>query len=104
MFDLLAVQGILNILLQNHCSNASILRRSPSFTVQLSHVYSTNGKTIALTIRTSGSKVMTLLFNILFRFVIAFNFMAAVTVSSDFGVQKVKSVTVSIVFPSICTK
>ena len=72
MFDLLAVQGILNILLQNHCSNASILQRSPSFMVQLSHVYSTSGKTIALTIWTFGSKAMTLLFNILFRFVMAF--------------------------------
>ena len=69
--------------------------------VQLSHTYRTIGKTIALTIWTFASKVIPLLFNILFRFVIAFNFMAAVTVSSDFGVQKVKSVTVSFVSPSI---
>ena len=70
-FDL-AVQGILNILLQHHCSNASILWHSPSFTVQLSRAYRTSGKTIALTIWTFASKVMTVLFNILFRFVIAF--------------------------------
>ena len=70
-FDLLAVQGILNIILHHHCSKASI-RCSPSFTVQLSHTYRTTGKTIALTIRTFASKVISLLFNILFRFVIAF--------------------------------
>ena len=48
-FDLLAVQGTLKSLLQHHTSNASILRRSAFFTVQLSHPYMTTGKTIALT-------------------------------------------------------
>ena len=71
-FGLLAVQGILNILLHHHCSKASIPWCSPSFTVQLSHTYRTTGKTIALTIWIFASKVMPLLFNILFRFVIAF--------------------------------
>ena len=70
-FYLLVVQGILNIIFHHHCSKASI-RCSPSFMVQLSHTYRTIGKTIALTIRTFASKVIPLLFNILFRFVIAF--------------------------------
>ena len=62
--DLLAVQGNLRSLLQNHSSKASILRRSAFFTVQLSHPYMTTGKTIALTRRTFVGKVMSLLFNI----------------------------------------
>ena len=77
--------------------------------LQLSHLYMTNGKTIALTIQTFISKVMSLLFNILSRFVIAFlprskclNFMAAVTTCSDFGAQEINSVIVSIFYPSIC--
>ena len=59
--DLLAVQRTLKSLLQHHTSKASILQRSAFFTVQLSHPYMTNGKTIALTGRTLVSKVMSLL-------------------------------------------
>ena len=70
--DLLAVQGTLKSLLQHHSSKASILRHSAFFTVQLSHPYMTAGKTIALTRRTFVGKVMSLLFNMLSRLVIAF--------------------------------
>src|SRR5574337_282677 len=69
--DLLAVQGTLKSLLQHHNSKASILQHSAFFTVQLSHPYMTTGKTIALTRRTFVGKVMSLLFNILSRLVIA---------------------------------
>ena len=61
--DLLAVQGTLKSLLQNHSSKASILRHSAFFTVQFSHPYMTTGKTIALTRRTFVGKVMSLFFN-----------------------------------------
>ena len=71
-FDILAVQETLKSLLQHHSSKASILQRSASFMVQLSHPYMTTEKTIALTIWTFVSKVMYLLFNTLSRFVIAF--------------------------------
>ena len=71
-FDLLAVQWTLKSLLQPHSSKASILRHSAFFMVQSSHPYMTTGKTIALTIQTFVSKVMSLLFNKLSRFVIAF--------------------------------
>ena len=67
--DLLAVQGTLKSLLPHHSSKASILRRSAFFTVQLSHPYTTTGKTIALTRWTFVSKVMSLFFNMLSRFV-----------------------------------
>ena len=70
--DLLALQGTLKSLLQHHSSKASILRRSAFFIVQLSHPYMTTGKAIALTRRTFVDKVMSLLFNMLSRFVIAF--------------------------------
>ena len=70
--DFLAIQGTLRSLLQHHSSKASILRRSAFFMVQLSHSYMTTGKTIALTRWTFVSKVMSLLFNTLSRFVIAF--------------------------------
>ena len=70
--DLLAVQGTLKTLLQHHSSKASILWWSAFFTVQLSHPYMTTGKTIALTRRTFVGKVISLLFNILFRLVITF--------------------------------
>ena len=70
--DLLAVQGTLKSLLQQHSSKASILWCSAFFTVQLSHPYSTTGKTIALTRQTFVGKVMFLLFNILSRLVITF--------------------------------
>ena len=70
--DLLAVQGNLKSLLQHHSSKASILRPSAFFKVQLSHAYMTTGKTIALTRRTFVGKVMSLLFNMLSRLVVAF--------------------------------
>ena len=70
--DLFAVQGTLKSLLQHHSSKASILRRSAFFIVQLSHLYMTTGKTIALTVQIFVGKVMSLLFNMLSRFVIAF--------------------------------
>ena len=70
--DLLAVQETLKSLLQHHSSKASILRCSAFFTVQLSHPYMTTGKTTALTRRTFVGKVISLLFNMLFRLVLAF--------------------------------
>ena len=70
--DLLAVQGTLKSLLQHHSSKASILQCSAFFTVQLSHPYMTTGKTIALTRQTFIAKVMSLIFNMLSRLVIAF--------------------------------
>ena len=95
--DLLAVQGTLKSLLQHHSSKALILQHSTFFIVQLSHPYMTTGKTIALTRWTFVSKVMSLLLNMLSRLGITFlprskclNFMAAVTVYSDFGAQENK--------------
>ena len=70
--DLLAVQGTLKSLLQHHNSKASILQCSAFVIVQLLHPYLTTGKTIALIIRTFVGKVMSLVFNTLYRFVIAF--------------------------------
>ena len=70
--DLLAIQGTLKRILQHHSSKASILQCSAFFTVQLSHPYMTIGKTIALTRRNLVDKVMSLLFNMLFRLVITF--------------------------------
>ena len=97
LLDLLAVQGTLKSLLQHHSSKASILRRSAFFTIQLSHPSMTTGKTTALTRRTFVGKVMSLLFNMLSRLVITFlprskhlNFMAAITICSDFGAPKNK--------------
>src|SRR5574342_301938 len=90
--ELLAVQGTLKSLLQHHSSKASILWHSAFFIVQLSHPYMTTGQTIALTRWTFVDKVISLLFNMLSRLVIAclprskegsFNFMAAVTTCSD---------------------
>ena len=83
----------LSSLLQHHSSKASILRCSAFFRVQISHPYMTTGKTIALTKWTLVGKVMSLLLNMLSRLVIifsskeqaSFNFMAAVTICSDFG-------------------
>ena len=66
-FDLLAVQGTLKSLLQHHSSKVSILQCSTFFMIQLSHPYMTTGKTIALTIQTFIGKVMSLLFNTLYR-------------------------------------
>ena len=71
-FDLLAVQGTLKSLLQHHSSKASILQHSAFFMVQLSNPFMTTGKNIALTIQTFVSKVVSLLFNMLSRCVIAF--------------------------------
>ena len=70
--DLLAVQGTLKSLLQHHSSKASILWCSAFFIVQLSHPHTTTGKTIALTRWTFVGKVMSLLFNMLSRLIIAF--------------------------------
>ena len=95
--DLLAVQGTLKSLLQHHSSKASILPHSAFFMVQLSHPYMTTGKTIALTKWTLVGKVMSLLFNVLSRLVIALlprgkplNFMAAVTIHSGLRAQENK--------------
>ena len=71
-FDLLVVQRTLKRLLQHHTSKASILQCSAFFVAHLSQPYMTTGKTIALTRWTSASKIMTLLFNMLSRFVIDF--------------------------------
>ena len=96
-FDLLAAQRTLKSLLQHHGSKASILPCSAFFMVQLSHPDMTTGKTIALTRWTFVGKVMSLLFNMLSRLVIAFllrnkclNFMAEVTICSDFGAPQNK--------------
>ena len=70
--DLLAVQGTLKNLLQDHSSKASVLWHSALFIVQLSHPYMTTGKTIALTGQTFVGNVMSLLFNMLSRLVIPF--------------------------------
>ena len=107
--DLLAVQGTLKSLHQHHSSKASILRHSAFFKVQPSHPYTTSGKTIALTRWTFVGKVMSLLFNMLSRLVITFLprskcliFTAAVIICNDFGAQKIKYLSVSIVSLSIC--
>ena len=97
-FDLLAGQGTLKCLLKHHSSKASILLCSVFFIVQLSHPYRTTGKAIALTRWTFVNKVMSLLLNMLSRLIITFlprskrlNFMAAITIYSDFGAPKIKS-------------
>ena len=106
--DLLAVQGTLKSLLQHHSSKAS-LQRSAFFIVQLSHRYMTTGKTIALTRQTFVGKVMSLLFNMLCRLVITFlprskHLLISWVQSPSAAIlepPKIKSVTVSIVSPSI---
>ena len=106
----LAIQGTLKSLLQHHSSKASILRYTAFFVVQLSHPFMTTGKTIALPRRTFVSKVMSLLFNMLSRLVIAFllrsEHLLISCLQSPSAVilepKKIKSVTVSIVSPSIC--
>ena len=106
-FDLLAVQVTLKNLLQHHSLKASILGPSGFSTVQLSHPYMTTGKTIALTRRTFVSRVISLLFNTLSRFVIAFpprnkHFLIAWLQSLSWVIvepKKIKSVTVSIFSP-----
>ena len=109
-FDLLVVQGTLKSLLQHHKSKSSILQCSAFFIVQLSHPYMANGNTIALTIQTFVGKVMSLLFNMLFRLVIAFlprsKCLLISWLQSPSAVllepKKIKSLTISIVSPSIC--
>ena len=109
--DLLEVQGTLKSLLQHHRSKASVLWCPAFFMVQLSHPYMTTGKkTIALTIQTFAGKVMSLLFNMLSRLVIAFlprskslliswlQLPSAVILEP----KKIKSLTVYILPPSIC--
>ena len=89
--DLTAVQGTLKSLLQHHSSKASIFRHSAFFIIQLSHPYMTTGKTIALTRQTFVDKIISLLFNMLFRLVITFLprskhlliFMAAVNATNE---------------------
>ena len=108
--DLLADQGTLKSLLQHHSSKASILRLSAFFIVQLSHSNVTTGKTIALTRRTFAGKVMSLLFNMLSRFIIAFlprsKCLLISWLQSPSAVilepKKRKSLDVSVVSPSIC--
>ena len=110
LFDLLAVQGTLKSLLQNPSSKASILQCSAFFMDQLSYLYMNAGKTIALTIWTIVGKVMPLLFNMLSRLVTAFlprsKCLLISWLQSPSAVilepKKTKSVTVSIVSPSIC--
>ena len=105
-FDLLAVQGTLKSLFQHHNSKASILQHSAFFTVQLSHPYTT----IALTRRTFVGKAMSLLFNLLSRFVITFLSKSKHLLISCLQLpsaaileaKKIKSVIVSIFSPSIC--
>ena len=109
-FDLLAVQGTLKNLLQHHSSKASILWCSAFFIVQLSHPYMTTGKTMALTRPTFVSKVISLLFNILSRFVIAFlprskHLLISwlqFTIYSDFGAQANKVCHYFHCYHSIC--
>ena len=107
--DLLVVQGTLKSLLQHNSSKALILRCSTFFMVQLSHPYMTTGKTIALTRWTFVGKVMSLLFNMLSRLVITFlrrsKCLLISRLQSPSAVilepRKIKSLTVSIVSPSI---
>ena len=108
--DLLAVQGTLKSLLEHHSSKALILQCSAFFIVQLSHPYMTTGEIIALTRRAFVSKVMSLLFNMLCRLVIAFlprsKLLLISWLQSPSAVilepPKIKLATVSTVSPSIC--
>ena len=108
--DLLAIQGTLKSLLQHHSSKTSILQCSAFFMVQLSHPYMITGKTLTLTRWIFVGKVMFLLFNMLSRLVMAFLtrskcFLISWLQSPYAGIlqpRKIKSVTVSIVSPSVC--
>ena len=115
--DLLAVQGTFKHLLQHHSSKAAILQHSAFFIVQFSHTwlphpYMTTGKTVTLTRQTFVGKVMSLLFDMLSRLVMAFlprsKSLLISWLQSPSAVilepPKIKSVTVSIVSPSICHK
>ena len=108
--DLRAAQGTLKSLLQHHSSKASILQCLAFFIIQLSHPNTTTGKTIALTVQTFVGKVISLLFNILSRFFIAFlprrkrlliSWLQSLSIEI-LKPRKIKSVTISIVSPSIC--
>ena len=109
-FDLLVVQGTLKSLLQHHSPKASTLQCSAFFMVQLSYPYMTTGKTVALTRLSFVSKVMSLLFNMLSRFVTEFlprsNYLLISWLQLQSAVilelKKIMSFTVSIVSPSIC--
>ena len=108
--EFLVFQGTLKSFLQHHSSKASILQHSAFYIVQFSHPYTTTGKTIALTRWTFIGKVMSLLFNVLSRLVIAFLprskclliswLQSSSTVILE--TKRKKSITVSIVSPSIC--
>ena len=108
--DLLAIQGTLKSLLQHHSSKALVLWHSAFFMVHLSHPYITAGETIALTRWIFVDKVMSLLFNMLSRLVIAFlprskRFLISWLQSPSAVIlepKKIKFVTVSILSPSIC--
>ena len=107
-FDLLAVQRTFKSLLKHHSSKASILQHSAFFMVQLSHPYMTTRKSIALTRWTFVDKVISLLFIMLSRFVIAFlprskhlNFMASVTVQNDFWSPRKESLSLFPLFPHL---
>ena len=109
-FDLLAVQESFKSLLQHHSSKTSVLRCSAFFMVQLSHPYMTTGKTIDLTRQIFVAKVMSLFFSMLSRLVMAFlprsKRLLISWLQSPSAVilelKEIKSVTVSIVSPSIC--
>ena len=105
-FDLLAFQETLKSLLQHHSLKASILRSSAFFMVQLSYLYMTTRKTIALNIQTFVGKVMSLLFKMLSKFVIAFLSRGRClliswlqSLSSDFGTQENKVCHCFLCFP-----
>ena len=108
--DLLVVQGTLKSLLKHNSSKASILQHLAFFTVQLSHAYMTTGKTMALTRQTFVGQVISLLLNMLSRLLITFlprsKHLFISLLQSPSAVilepRKIKSATVSTVFPSIC--
>ena len=108
--DLLAVQGTLKSLLEHHSSKVSILQCPAFFTVQLLHQYMTTGETIALTRQTFVGKVMSLLYNMLSRLVIASlpssKHLLISWLQSQSAVilepPKIKSATVSTASPSVC--
>ena len=108
LLDLLAVQGTLKSLLQHHSSKVSILRCLAFFIVQLLHPYTTTGKAIALIRGNFAGKEISLLFNMLSRLVIAFlpgsNLISWLQAPSAVILEpsKIKSLTVSIISPSIC--
>ena len=109
-FDLLVVQGTLKSLLQHHCSKASVFQHSAFFMVQLPHLYMTTGKKHSFDYTDFVSKVMSPPFNMLSRLLIAFlprsKHLLISQLQSQSAVilepKKIKSVTVSIVSPSLC--